>query len=319
VHGAYLDGQRAATAVAAAFVPSTRSATSTSTRAAVATATGTAMTSASLAPSTSLTQTPTPSASPRTNDRSLQLAFGSTRFNQTFARRSDATVVSVGAQQAPFMDAFGTLVTTAVMVKTPANPADYPQLVYRPSRLDLLMFTPDPQPGRLGISDFCVTLSSDDGSDEHNPGVQVRLACCIHSTDWTLATYLRLAAFNALPHEPSDKPSGASGEPRIVVSHRHVYGRMAPTVRGYVLLGRSHALQPARIDHSEWASIQWSSVGQRRQSKSPSKFHLVGPNVVHCPTNLICALRWRLNVWCKHRRRCQQEQECVGVGKFQRS
>lgn len=80
----------------------------------------------------------------------------------------------MGAQQPPFTDSFGTLVATAVIFKSPDNPPDYPQLLYRVSRVDILMFTPDAQPGRAGISDFCMSLYSDDNSTEHNPAVQVR-------------------------------------------------------------------------------------------------------------------------------------------------
>ena len=90
---------------------------------------------------------------------------------------TDATLgitLSVGAQRPPYNDNFGTLVTTAVLIKSPANPDLYPQLLYRPSRVDLLMFTWAPQPSRAGIADFYVTLYSDDGSDAHHPAIQVR-------------------------------------------------------------------------------------------------------------------------------------------------
>ena len=86
---------------------------------------------------------------------------------------SDAVFVSVGAQKPPYNDAYGTLVATAVLIKSPANPEAFPNLVYRPTRVDLLMSTPDSQASRAGLSDFFVTLYSDDGSDQHNPAIQV--------------------------------------------------------------------------------------------------------------------------------------------------
>ena len=63
--------------------------------------------------------------------------------------------------------------TTAVLIKSPVNPLSYPELLYRPARVDILFATPDVQPNRGDINDFCVTLYSDDGSDEHNPSIQV--------------------------------------------------------------------------------------------------------------------------------------------------
>ena len=78
----------------------------------------------------------------------------------------------MGAQLPPYNDSVGTLVTTAVLIKSPVSPQD--GLVYRPSRVDLLFSTPGTQAGRVSISDFCVTLYSDDGSVEHSPSIQVR-------------------------------------------------------------------------------------------------------------------------------------------------
>ena len=61
-----------------------------------------------------------------------------------------------------------------MLIKSPDNPVAFPFLVYRPSRVDVLMATTSAQALRKGLSDFYVTLYSDDGSDEHNPAVQVR-------------------------------------------------------------------------------------------------------------------------------------------------
>lgn len=90
---------------------------------------------------------------------------------------SDAPLVSVGAQLPPYNDAAGSLVATAVLIRSPDNPDAFPSLVYRPSRVDVLMATMSPQTSRRGLSDFYVTLHSDDGSEQHNPAAQVRASC----------------------------------------------------------------------------------------------------------------------------------------------
>lgn len=119
-----------------------------------------------------MTRTPTPTATPNPTTISTT-RYTIDRFNLTFALQSDAALVSVGALPLFFGDAVGSLVATAVLIKSCANPPDFPDLIYRPSRIDLLMSSRDLQPGRAGISDFFVTLYADDGSDEHNPSVQV--------------------------------------------------------------------------------------------------------------------------------------------------
>jgi hypothetical protein len=108
------------------------------------------------------------------------------RFNLTFQRSTDVDAfngqISVGAQVDPYGDSYGTLVTTAVLIKSPVNPLLFPNLLYRPVRVDLLMYSPDIQTGRFGISDFFVTLYSDDGSAARNPAIQVRQALvCAHA------------------------------------------------------------------------------------------------------------------------------------------
>ena len=78
--------------------------------------------------------------------------------------------VAIGAD-AGFGDA-GTLVSQAVLIKSCDNPPGYPTLVYRPSRIDVLLFVKDGAYTR-NPSDFFVTLYSDDGSAAHNPLWQV--------------------------------------------------------------------------------------------------------------------------------------------------
>ena len=92
-------------------------------------------------------------------------------FNQTFNIVSDRPFVNVGARN-DFQDNFGTLVSTAVLVKSPANRIGDPNWAYRPTRVDLLMFA-RPNQATRSISDFFVTLFSDDGTDEHNPAEQL--------------------------------------------------------------------------------------------------------------------------------------------------
>jgi hypothetical protein len=83
---------------------------------------------------------------------------------------TDATLprVSVGARD-QYGDSFGTLVTTAVLIKSPANLPGDPAWGYRPVRVDLLfMQQPNQAPNRI-CTDFYVTLYSDDGTSTHNP------------------------------------------------------------------------------------------------------------------------------------------------------
>ena len=80
--------------------------------------------------------------------------------------------MSIGSDNT-FNDNVGVLVATAVLIKSCANPVLYPDLVYRPTRIDLLLYTQDNQGGR-SVGDFYVTLFADDGTETHNPAVQVR-------------------------------------------------------------------------------------------------------------------------------------------------
>jgi hypothetical protein len=91
----------------------------------------------------------------------------------TFQLTSDVTAASVGAVNY-YGDSAGTLVTTAVLIRSPANLAGDPvNWKYRPIRVDLLLFTKALQATRAGISDFLVTLYADDDTPEHNPSIQV--------------------------------------------------------------------------------------------------------------------------------------------------
>ncbi len=85
---------------------------------------------------------------------------------------SDSSTVSVGARN-QYGDSFGTLVTTAVLVKTPTNIVGDPAWAYRPTRVDVLfMQQPNQAPFRV-CTDFLVTLYADDGSTDHNPAQQL--------------------------------------------------------------------------------------------------------------------------------------------------
>jgi hypothetical protein len=126
---------------------------------------GTAFAQASASPSPS----PLATAFPTTI---AQTRFTVDANNLTWALRSDSSTASVGAID-NFGDSIGSLVATAVLIKSPSNTA----WNYRPTRVDVLFAAKAPQPSRpVGMSDFLLTLYSDDGSTDHNPGVQVRNA-----------------------------------------------------------------------------------------------------------------------------------------------
>jgi hypothetical protein len=111
-----------------------------------------------------------PSPSPTTIS---QTRFVIDTFNLTYYTLSDSATVSVGAVDA-YGDGIGSLVTTAVLVKTPLT-NDSIAWDYQPTRIDMLFHAKTSQPTRpAGISDFVLTLYADDGSSVHNPGVQVR-------------------------------------------------------------------------------------------------------------------------------------------------
>jgi hypothetical protein len=80
---------------------------------------------------------------------------------------TDALDVSIGSRSR-FGDA-GTLVSTAVLIQTPATTSWF----FAASRIDLLLYAQAPPTSRRDISDFVLSLYSDDGSVAHNPGVQV--------------------------------------------------------------------------------------------------------------------------------------------------
>jgi hypothetical protein len=93
------------------------------------------------------------------------------RFNLTFFPYSDSKTASVGAADV-LGDGLGSLVSTAVTFKTPANMSWY----YKPSRIDILYAASKPQPSRpAGISDMVITLYSDDGTSARGPGLPVSL------------------------------------------------------------------------------------------------------------------------------------------------
>jgi hypothetical protein len=143
-----------------------------------------------LGPQVPVSPSPTPSPAPPSASRSASRTptgtntpFPTTistsrfiidRFNLTFARVSDQPGASVGAID-PYNNNVGSLISTAVLIKSADNlPGDPVDWLYRPTRVDLLMYWKTAQPTRpSGISDFYVTLYSDDNTTEHNPGVQV--------------------------------------------------------------------------------------------------------------------------------------------------
>lgn len=94
------------------------------------------------------------------------------RFNQWSLDivATDAPDVSIGSRNR-FGDA-GTLVSTAVLIQTPATSSWF----FAASRIDLLLYARAPPATRRDISDFVLSLYSDDGSAAHNPGVQVTTA-----------------------------------------------------------------------------------------------------------------------------------------------
>jgi hypothetical protein len=62
------------------------------------------------------------------------------------------------------------------------------EFLYRPVRVDLLMYQRTFQSRPAGLSDFFVTLYSDDGSSTHNPGVQVRVCARVDTAVNTAST-----------------------------------------------------------------------------------------------------------------------------------
>ena len=108
-------------------------------------------------------------------------------FNLTFTIVSDRPYVSVGARD-DYGDGIGNLVSTAVLIKTPANRIGDPNWAYRPTRVDLLMYG-NPNQATRSINDFFVTLFSDDGSDVHNPSEQLSTPWPINAQSNPLLSY----------------------------------------------------------------------------------------------------------------------------------
>ena len=134
--------------------------------------------SSSGAPPPSATPSPTRGASSNSASQTpFPTTIATTRNlidlnNLTFTIMSDRPFVNVGARN-DYGDGFGTLVSTAVLVRTPASGAGGLTWGYRASRVDLLMAGPSGLGVTRGIADFFVTLFSDDGSAAHNPAAQL--------------------------------------------------------------------------------------------------------------------------------------------------
>jgi hypothetical protein len=111
-------------------------------------------------------QAPSPTAFATTISSSR---FTIDRFNLTFALQSDEPLVSIGASD-DYNDGLGSLKTTAVCFKTGSHATITSPFI--PTRVDFLLYKLARQ-NRDGITDFRLTLFSDDGTPEHNPLAQV--------------------------------------------------------------------------------------------------------------------------------------------------
>jgi hypothetical protein len=94
---------------------------------------------------------------------------------------ADRDTVSIGARN-DFNDGGGTLVTTAVLFRTTDASPGGPAWAYRPTRVDVLLTLAPNQATPRGISDFLLTLYADDGSPDHNPGIQLALPFLLVAT-----------------------------------------------------------------------------------------------------------------------------------------
>ena len=217
-----------------------------------------------------MTRSPSPTATPRPTTITTT-RYTIDRFNLTYALSTDAVSVSVGAQPQPWGDAAGTLVATAVLVKSCANPDDLPDLVYRPSRVDLLMASRDSQPSRTGIADFFVVLFADDGSEEHNPGVQVHSLACVcgaRPSEGGDGAPLPTACLPALPaactaHRAVVSDGVADHDPGFVVPAVACRGGVAQPERLDVLLGGRGSRDDAVADDAGRRAVQRGSLGGR--------------------------------------------------------
>jgi hypothetical protein len=94
--------------------------------------------------------------------------------NLTFSFSSDEDLASVGAAD-DFGDGLGSLKATAVLILTGTDASSpYNPMQYVPLRCDFLLYR-KPFQTRVGITDFQLTLFSDDGTSTHNPDQQVRV------------------------------------------------------------------------------------------------------------------------------------------------
>ncbi len=111
-------------------------------------------------------QAPSPTAFATTISSSR---FTIDRFNLTFTLASDEPLVSIGASD-DYNDGLGSLKTTAVLVKTGSHPTITSPFI--PTRCDFLLYRLSKQ-SRETITDFTLTLFTDDGTSTHNPLAQV--------------------------------------------------------------------------------------------------------------------------------------------------
>jgi hypothetical protein len=137
-----------------------------------ATATGTVSTtgSATATSSQSVTRTGTPTATFRPTTIS-STRFTIDAFNRASIIQSDAARVSAGCRDV-FSDNRGSLITTAVLIKSPAGQPGDLEWTYRPTRVDILLYI-FPGQSRTAVNDLVLTLYEDDGSEARFPGTQV--------------------------------------------------------------------------------------------------------------------------------------------------
>ncbi len=87
------------------------------------------------------------------------------RFNLTFSLASDEPLTSIGGSD-DYNDGLGSLKTTAVLFLTGSHPTISNPFI--PTRVDFLLYKLA-RMSRDTITDFALTLFSDDGTPEHNP------------------------------------------------------------------------------------------------------------------------------------------------------
>jgi hypothetical protein len=186
-------------------------------------------------------------------------------FNLTYSLTSDEPLVSVGASD-DYGDGLGSLKATAVCFKTGANINNTSPFL--PTAVHFLLYK-TPLQERTDITDFSLTLFSDDGTTSHNPYQQVgaRSSTRLYSLfvfAWDRFTVVCQPFVSA--HLQLSPPIALTGQSTPLVSTRSVW--FAQSVSWPLLLQNTYywvALSPTAALSISAASQPLETTGPRFQ------------------------------------------------------